>query len=359
MSVTPDVSLRRWWNDPGEYGWLVAFLEARGLSTAMKRIVAVIGAVLAALAAVMQLGPRVNEDPLSRILLVVVVLFGTAWAIRWWRWDWPRSVRASMLLLAAGDIGIALAALVNSDPLAGLAGTPLFAMMGAYITFFHTPKVHALHIALLTATIAVLSAWLAVQQGHGGGWFAASKGGIALVVSIGLLPLLHYGFWIMQRSFVDSLTDPLTGLANRRGLEEALRSLRTDVDPEHLLTAVWVDLDGFKSINDKHGHLAGDAVLIRTARCIQDCVPPRAVVARLGGEEFLVMVALSRAEAASVAERIRRAIATPTHPGVTASIGVATAEPGTDGHFDVLLKCADDAMYEAKRLGGDQVVQAA
>ncbi len=71
------------------------------------------------------------------------------------------------------------------------------------------------------------------------------------------------------------------------------------------------------------------------------------------------MVALSGTEVASVAERIRRAIALPTDPLVTASIGVATAESGTDGQFDVLLKCADDAMYQAKRLGGDQVILAA
>ena len=357
MSATADVSLKRWWHDPGEYGWLIEFMEARGLSIAMKRIVAVIGAVLAGLAAAMSLGPRVNSDPAARVLLVVVVALGLVWAIRWWRWGWP-TARTSILLAAAGDIGIAMAALVNSDPLAGLAGAPLFAMMGSYIAFFHTPKVHAWHIALVTTTVVGLSTWLAIRQGHDGVWLAVSKGGVALMVSIGLLPLLHYGFWIMQRSFVDSLSDPLTGLTNRRGLDEVARRMVADGGSTGPLSALWIDLDGFKTVNDTHGHLAGDAVLVCTAQCIRDCVATAAVVARLGGEEFLVMDVLARPEASTVAERIRNAIATTTEPSVTASVGVATAESGTDGHLDGLLERADDAMYEAKRLGGDQVVAA-
>ena len=200
--------------------------------------------------------------------------------------------------------------------------------------------------------------WLAIQQGHDGVWFAVSKGGIALVVSIGLLPLLHYGFWIMQRSFVDSLSDPLTGLTNRRGLDEVARRMVADGGSTGPLSALWIDLDGFKTVNDTHGHLAGDAVLVSTAQCIRDCVATAAVVARLGGEEFLVVDVLARPEASTVAERIRNAIATTTEPSVTASVGVATAESGTDGHLDGLLERADDAMYEAKRLGGDQVVAA-
>ena len=69
MSGTGGVSLKRWWRDPGEYGWLVSFMEARGLSGSMKRIVAVVGAFLAALAAAMSLGPRVHSDPAARVLL--------------------------------------------------------------------------------------------------------------------------------------------------------------------------------------------------------------------------------------------------------------------------------------------------
>ena len=173
-------------------------------------------------------------------------------------------------IAAAGDIGIAMAALVNSDPLAGLAGAPLFAMMGSYIAFFHTPKVHAWHIALVTTTVVGLSTWLAIRQGHDGVWLAVSKGGVALMVSIGLLPLLHYGFWIMQRSFVDSLSDPLTGLTNRRGLDEVTRRLIADRGPDVPVSALWIDLDGFKAVNDTHGHLAGDAVLRELAALLRD-----------------------------------------------------------------------------------------
>lgn len=355
MPATSDVSLERWWNDPGEYRWLIGFLEDRGLATAMKRVLAGIGALLAVLAAVMPFGSHVADDPVSRVLLVVVVLLGLAWAVRWWLWDWP-SLRVSIALAAMGDLAITMAALLHSDPLAALAGTPLFAVIGYYIAFFHTPKVHAWHVALVTVTVVGLTIWLAIQQGPGGVLFAATKGCLTLLLSVGLLPVLHYGFWVIQRSFVDSLADPLTELTNRRGLDGAIRRLRTRSGADAPLSILWIDLDGFKSINDNHGHPTGDAVLVRIARCIEHCVDPRAVVARLGGEEFLVVDTIPGGEAASVAECIRTAIELSDEPRVTASIGVATAPPKAGDELDGLIQRADEAMYEAKRRGGDQVV---
>jgi diguanylate cyclase (GGDEF)-like protein len=123
-----------------------------------------------------------------------------------------------------------------------------------------------------------------------------------------------------------------------------------------------IDLDDFKTINDNHGHDTGDQALISAARAMErEC---RAVdtLARVGGEEFMVMLLnVSGAELESVAERFRRAISeTLVHPGgdksfgLTASIGAACINPDTN--IQTALRRIDEALYEAKRAGRNRVV---
>ena len=125
------------------------------------------------------------------------------------------------------------------------------------------------------------------------------------------------------------------------------------------LCVIAIDLDGFKGINDRFGHQAGDEVLVRTSRRISETVRQSALVARTGGEEFVVVERSPAAAAGVIGERIRDAIRAAAHPPVTASIGVA-ATAGRDGiSFQDALRAADAAMYQAKREGGDRVVIAA
>lgn len=151
--------------------------------------------------------------------------------------------------------------------------------------------------------------------------------------------------------------DPLTGLPNRRGFIESVTPLldraQADGQPAALLL---VDIDRFKSINDIHGHEAGDAVLCRIARRIARWEGPLCSVARLGGEEFgLLTVEMEGIVLDRFAESIRREIAACDHSEtlgeriVTASIGVAEVRPACD--FQQLYKVADDALYEAKHAG--------
>jgi diguanylate cyclase (GGDEF)-like protein len=153
-----------------------------------------------------------------------------------------------------------------------------------------------------------------------------------------------------------ALTDTLTGLSNRRCLADRLtaalgRASRGELPPAVLL----VDLDGFKGVNDHHGHRAGDAVLIETAHRLQSAVRGTDTVARLGGDEFVVLCeGLDDAGAAEVVARIQAALTQPiTLDGyqvtLGASIGVVVARP--DEAADALLDRADEAMYAAKRPG--------
>jgi diguanylate cyclase (GGDEF)-like protein len=119
-----------------------------------------------------------------------------------------------------------------------------------------------------------------------------------------------------------------------------------------------IDLDGFKNVNDSCGHLAGDAVLQRVAVALRTAARVEDVVARWGGDEFLAVAVLDETRAVALAQRLREKIKECAAPGepdrVTASIGVTVrAAPLKE---DCWLRRADEAMYVAKRGGGDAVV---
>lgn len=156
-------------------------------------------------------------------------------------------------------------------------------------------------------------------------------------------------------------TDSLTGLANRRTFDERLdveiaRAQRHD----HPLSLAVIDLDNFKSVNDRHGHLAGDDVLVEVARRLSALARAGDVVARMGGEEFAWLLPETNIEsAAAAARRACRAIRDVPFGRigiVTASVGVCRLAPRDDGGG--IYRRADDALYRAKALGRDRVVSA-
>ena len=121
------------------------------------------------------------------------------------------------------------------------------------------------------------------------------------------------------------------------------------------ISVLFVDLDGFKAVNDDLGHARGDVVLVEAARRITGAVPAHALTCRLGGDEFLVVLpAATIDEAGAVASRILAALEAPWplpgHRSISASIGVATSGHAPESIENVLGR-ADEAMYDAKRLG--------
>lgn len=160
-----------------------------------------------------------------------------------------------------------------------------------------------------------------------------------------------------------TVTDPLTGLPNRRafdkGLERELRRAHRFEDPFALAI---LDVDRFKAINDTYGHEVGDDVLRQIARRLQETCPAGDEVARIGGEEFgLILPRTGVAEALGVAERMREAVSRKAFPTseeslrVTLSVGAACAggEIGYDEHE--LFKSADEALYRSKTEGRNRV----
>ncbi|MGH7568428.1 MAG: diguanylate cyclase [Gemmatimonadales bacterium] len=158
-----------------------------------------------------------------------------------------------------------------------------------------------------------------------------------------------------------SVTDGLTGLFNRRQLMETLESeVRRARRNRHALALVIADIDYFKQYNDRFGHLAGDEVLRRVGAILRETTRDVDCVARFGGEEFVVLMPETDADAAVQAgERLRASLADEVFRGgkVTLSIGVAQFPDHADLP-EALLACADEALYEAKHGGRDRVVQA-
>ncbi|MEV7551392.1 GGDEF domain-containing protein [Amycolatopsis sp. NPDC089917] len=153
-----------------------------------------------------------------------------------------------------------------------------------------------------------------------------------------------------------ALQDPLTGLPNRRALDEKLRSLASSADAQPLAVAL-VDLDGFKDVNDKQSHAEGDNVLRVIASTLRDALRGDDVVARYGGDEFIVLLPGAPASAAKQAlGRSVNAVASLPHHlshGVTLSVGLVSLRP--QERAEQVLARADAAMYQAKRGGGNQV----
>lgn len=171
---------------------------------------------------------------------------------------------------------------------------------------------------------------------------------------------------LLDELYLRASTDPLTGLHNRRHMtEEAEKELTRAQRFSHPTTAILIDLDDFKRINDTHGHQTGDQVLRQAAKICRRQVRRSDIIARWGGEEFLLLLPeTDMTGAARMAERIQNELhglrnSLPELEGqpVTASIGIAMFQGKGDG-FEAMVHRADEAMYTAKHSGKDRIVTA-
>jgi two-component system, cell cycle response regulator len=169
---------------------------------------------------------------------------------------------------------------------------------------------------------------------------------------------------VLQEELVDQTArlevqlfeDPLTQLKNRRFLFSQLRSLMSGARRHgRPMAAAMIDLDGFKAINDAHGHAVGDEALVAAAEALGRALRAEDVLGRIGGEEFLALLPDTDDEAAArTGERLRAAVAAATGPvPMTASVGYAVLEG--DEAPDDLVRRADAALYAAKREGRNAV----
>ena len=184
---------------------------------------------------------------------------------------------------------------------------------------------------------------------------------LAVVLAVAILSTALMRSDVQHRS--EAVIDPLTGMLNRKAMENRAEEIRQQAEVTGAsLAVVMIDIDHFKAVNDTVGHATGDAVLRDVAYIMRRDLRAFELAYRLGGEEFLVMLpGTNQEEAMSIAERLREAIAENSFVGeiqITVSCGVAASREGAGIDFQALLESADRALYEAKRTGRNRSVTA-
>lgn len=267
------------------------------------------------------------------------------------------------LLGFGGMLGVAWSAYLVSDPAAARAIVALLAAIPAIAAMGSSRRV--------TVSFTLVAMMLAVALSS-----INATSGVALIVATGAAVTTVFVPVFMVAALRKSLgsvllkvaklgdTDPLTGVLNRRGLLNRNSDLlERIVRTRQSIGFMMMDFDNFKSVNDNHGHAAGDAVLVTAAALIEKTVPSRSIVSRFGGEEFVVMTeSANPAELVDLAEQIRDRIQ--AECGVTISIGAiyaplirsTTGRPNIDDVIDFLTRQADRCMYAAKDAGRNKVI---
>jgi diguanylate cyclase (GGDEF)-like protein len=349
--------IRRWWQQPDHYQWLSAYLAVRNLQRFTRYMMAAIVVALGAVPMLTLLSPAGPHGTATRGLSVLITGVCAVMSLLWIA-KWPTRNQSAAFVVVA-SISIAAACLVDMSPGMGIQGCTSFAALAGYVAFFHTSR----YLAFTLATAICTALACAVEIVIAGDAALATSQLLVLIVSILAVPfcvqvLVHTLGVDALKSDIDALTD----LPNRRAFRRSVRVLAAESsrDSTAHLTVVMVDLDDFKRINDTAGHAAGDQTLVAVGDILRHSRRGDSVVARIGGEEFVVAVSGDRRDAIGLAERIRRDIAK-APPRVTASIGVASASlfrvvaREIPAHVDSLVESADRAMYKAKRSGGDRV----
>jgi diguanylate cyclase (GGDEF)-like protein len=217
------------------------------------------------------------------------------------------------------------------------------------------------HYLYLSCTLGVIG--IVVLMFTSEFWAVHRTLGVGMLIATMVVPLyvanlirnLHVA---LARLRTMATHDPLTGLKNRQGFyEEIARTLALAEKKRSTFAVIFVDLDGFKPVNDTLGHAAGDKMLKVVGQRLHEHVRKSDVVARIGGDEFvIIMRETSRTAIPAIADQVIRAVAMPYAIGgstvtLTSSIGIAVY-PENGRTVDELVAKADDAMYQSKRQGG-------
>jgi diguanylate cyclase (GGDEF)-like protein len=238
----------------------------------------------------------------------------------------------------------------------------VFYLVPIFLVSWYAPRPAGVVLAVVSAAV-----WLGGQ-----GWWPAQSSAANdtaavfywnIVIKMGFLILFAVLLGLLKEAYdkekAHARTDELTGVANRRHFfERAEAELRRSHRYQHPLTAVFIDLDNFKVVNDRFGHEAGDALLQAVGRTLRRHLRETDIVGRLGGDEFVVLMPETPApEAEKVLEKLRRHLlqtAEDKHLEVTFSIG-AVAFPQAPSSVDELIGAADKTMYSVKKEGKDRV----
>lgn len=347
-----------WANHGAEREWTDAFMSRRGLGR--KRAVGLtVGGIAAGIAALIAiLGPPGDLRPFGVPVLIAGLVIGTFFVVRAWTYPFSRAAEGVAIALCS-DVVIALGCFAHTDPRTGLAASSLLTLVGAFCVFFVNGWTHILHAVIAFATTAILVI-MCVQDGVDAREVLPAAIGFVAISSV-FLPTIDFHIWLLSANNNDSLIDPLTGLANRRGMGQFVHDIAAR-GSVRMHTVITIDIDDFKPVNDHLGHAAGDRVLVRIARTLENLtasIGGNSIVARTGGDEFTIITDRDALTARLLAHDVCSAIVTPDDPRVTASLGVATGAVTMARGVPDMMNDADEAMYIAKSRGGNRVEESA
>lgn len=304
------------------------------------------GAALVAASLVLPHPSDSNDGGIVGIAVTAAIVAGLLWALAWRLPPWLLQVTIGL-----GSVLISLCVYFAGQPSAYVS---MFIWVVLASGFFFPGRRTAIQVAWLVAIYGVVL-------------FSIPDNGYSPVTRL-LLTGFAFGTaagvvsWLseslnrrVQASESRARTDPLTGIANRRWLDEELTRELTWAQRHGVpLCAALIDIDDLKAFNDKYGHLAGDHLIVSAVEAWRGAIRPSDFLARVGGDEFLLLMPDCRAESAqAVIDRVRKA--TPDETSCSAGLALWN---GMEDALE-LFNRADAALYAAKHNGGDRTVQLA
>lgn len=353
----PDTGLAQWWRQPDRYDWLLQLIDSSGYGLLTRLGIAGGCAAIGMWPILMVFSPQGVTGSSQQIVTVGFGALALIYSTVWLR-GWPTHTQSRIIVVTL-NLTIAINCMLYILDGKPVTGTLAFSLTASYVACVHTLP-HLTVVWVLASTPIVTRM---VIEGLAGDPTDGVADGALRLASVIVVPMtLRILVQLLGDAAVMSDIDPLTGLANRRGLVRAVSQLvgAAVAGGRTQLSMTVIDIDHFKTINDTHGHTAGDHVLVALAKQLHRVCPDQSVIARIGGEEFAVVVIGDTDTAQRIADQLRVEFRT-APVGFTASFGIAGSTLALDVPVDTielteqLLDAADQAMYVAKRAGGDDV----
>ncbi|MGU3433024.1 diguanylate cyclase domain-containing protein [Actinomycetes bacterium M1A6_2h] len=354
--------IRHWFVTPHDFDWVFVHKSTRPLHRLIRVVFASCVAVYTAVSILMLASPNgpSGAGPRAYVYLVLVLQFATmAWLLFGPLPDRKWQVVAFLIF---GDVGLASVILLDV-PTSALIGTFLFALTGSLCTFFLGPKLLIAHLVFANVVIVYIGVAAYVQE-LWGPWDAIAAVLVASSATSGVPIFAHIAWSLVSEDARQSAIDPLTRLANRRGLQNAIDDLWTSAHRNRTAFAlVLVDIDRFKSVNDRYGHDQGDAVIVLIADRLSAHFGHFGVVARTGGEEFVAVLVGEPERVGDLVLAVSGILTDRSDPiPVTVSAGAVVLAPDSDAwnsgsHIvNDATRTADSLMYRAKAAGGNRTL---
>ncbi|OZC73959.1 GGDEF domain-containing protein [Rhodococcus sp. 06-462-5] len=284
-------------------------------------------------------------------VVVLISLTTLPIAVHWFVGAWP-SPKTLVAFVVYSDVTITVCLLLKQDLLTAIGGTVLFAVVTTFAVIAVSPLACSTHMAYSVVVLGIIACRAALSEAASWWVVVAHTLTMLLMFSAPLVLILYVGE--LRSRARDSLVDPLTGLRNRRGLFAAVEAIVVTASTNRpmAMSAVVIDVDGMKGVNDSYGHQTGDEVLRDLTQQLRASTAKDWVVARLGGDEFACVTVGELATIDLLVSQLMTALSSARMiSGVSVSVGSAVTEV-FDGSSEQailqLLNTADAEMYRAK-----------